>query len=118
MTQADIRNLQLAKAAIAAGIEILMKERGVVWKDVSRLVLAGGFGSFLKPESAAAIGLIPRELLSVTSSVGNAAGSGAVSAAISRKARQELERIRSSMHYLEMSAHPDFADLYLKHMGF
>lgn len=118
VTQADIRNLQLAKAAIAAGIEILMKERGVVWKDVSRLVLAGGFGSFLKPESAAAIGLIPRELLSVTSSVGNAAGSGAVSAAISRKARQELERIRSSMHYLEMSAHPDFADLYLKHMGF
>lgn len=118
VTQEDIRNLQLAKAAIAAGIEILLKERGISFQDVDRLVLAGGFGSFLKPESAAAIGLIPKELLKVTTSVGNAAGAGAVSAALSKDARQELDRIQSSMCYLELSTHPDFEELFVKYMNF
>lgn len=118
VTQEDIRNLQLAKAAIAAGIEILFRERGMKYQDVNRLVLAGGFGSFLTPESAAAIGLIPKALLPVTVSVGNAAGAGAVSAAVSREARQELERIREEMHYVELSSHPDFQELYIRHIDF
>lgn len=118
VTQEDIRNLQLAKAAIAAGIEILLHERNVTCQDVDRLVLAGGFGSFLSPESAADIGLIPKALLPVAVSVGNAAGAGAVSAAISREARQELGRIRKEMHYIELSSHPDFQELYIRHMDF
>ena len=87
VTQEDVRNLQLAKAAIAAGIEILLKEKAFGYKDVTGVWLAGGFGSFLNTESAAKIGLIPKELLPVTEAVGNAAGEGAVFAAISKKAR-------------------------------
>ena len=118
VTQEDIRNLQLAKGAIAAGIEILFRERGISYGDVDRLVLAGGFGSYLKPESAAAVGLIPEELLPVTESVGNAAGAGAVSAAVSHAAREELTQIQKGMRYLELSSHPDFQELYIQHMNF
>lgn len=118
VTQEDIRNLQLAKAAIAAGIELLFRERKLGFHDVDRLVLAGGFGSFLKPESAAAIGLIPQELLPVTVSVGNAAGAGTVSAAVSWVAREELSEIQKGMRYLELSAHPDFQELYIQYMNF
>lgn len=118
VTQEDIRNLQLAKGAIAAGIEILFRERGLTYEDVDRLVLAGGFGSYLTPESAAAVGLIPGELLPVTESVGNAAGAGAVSAAVSHGAREELTQIQKGMRYLELSSHPDFQELYIQHMNF
>lgn len=118
VTQEDIRNLQLAKGAIAAGIEILFRERSLTYEDVDRLVLAGGFGSYLTPESAAAVGLIPRELLPVTESVGNAAGAGAVSAAVSHVAREELTQIQKGMRYLELSSHPDFQELYIQHMNF
>ncbi len=118
VTQEDIRNLQLAKAAIAAGIEILFRERNTAYQDVDRLVLAGGFGSYLAPESAAAIGLIPKELLTVTIAVGNAAGAGAVSAAVSRAAREKLTEIQKGMRYLELSSHPDFQELYISHMNF
>ena len=70
ITQADIRKLQLAKASIAAGIRILLSEKGLQMSEVEQVILAGGFGSFLNKKSAAAIGLIPGELLDVTVSVG------------------------------------------------
>lgn len=118
VTQEDVRNLQLAKAAIAAGIEILLKEKAFEYKDVTGVLLAGGFGSFLNKESAAKIGLIPKELLPVTEAVGNAAGEGAVFAAISNDARNHLLEIRSEMHYLELSMHPAFSDLYMECISF
>lgn len=118
VTQEDVRNLQLAKAAIAAGIEILLKEKAFEYKDVTGVLLAGGFGSFLNKESAAKIGLIPKELLPVTEAVGNAAGEGAVFAAISNDARNHLLEIRGEMHYLELSMHPAFSDLYMECISF
>jgi uncharacterized 2Fe-2S/4Fe-4S cluster protein (DUF4445 family) len=118
LTQEDIRDLQLAKAAFAAGMEILLAERGIRFSQLSRVVICGGFGSFLKKESAAAIGLIPPELLPVTESVGNAAGEGAVCAALSAQARKKLKGIKKSMEYIELSAHPDFAERYMDQMGF
>ena len=118
LTQGDIRNLQLAKAAVAAGIQILMKERGITCEKIERVVLAGGFGSYLDRESAAAIGLIPRELADVTEPVGNAAGEGAVSAAVSKEARKKLKDLKSCMQNLELSTHPDFSEYYLQQMEF
>ena len=118
VTQEDIRNLQLAKAAIAAGIEVLLKEKAFSYEDITGVLLAGGFGSFLNKESAAAIGLIPKELLSVTETVGNAAGEGAILAAVSRKARVHLTEIQKKMHYLELSMHPDFSDMYMNCINF
>ena len=118
MTQEDIRGLQLAKAAFAAGLHILLRESKTEYKEIDRVILAGGFGSYLNKESAAKIGLIPKELLPVTESVGNAAGEGAVSAAISCEAREKLGIMKESMQYIELSSHPDFSEAYMQQMGF
>ena len=118
VTQTDIRNIQLAKAAIAAGIQILLNEKKIKYKDVKRLILAGGFGTYLNKESATRIGLIPRELLSVTQTVGNAAGEGAISAAISKEAREQAKNIQEHMHYIELYMHPKFSDAYMDLMYF
>lgn len=72
-TQKDIREVQLAKAAVRAGIDILLREAGMETADVARLYLAGGFGSAMRPESAARIGLIPEELSDRVTVLGNAA---------------------------------------------
>lgn len=116
--QNDIRKLQLAKAAIAAGVEVLLRERGKSYKDIGRVILAGGFGTYLHKESAAVIGLIPRELLSVTEAAGNMAGEGAVSAALSKKAREQLGMIKNSMKYIELSACQSFSEIYVEKMFF
>lgn len=118
VTQEDIRGLQLAKAAFAAGMRILLQDSHTSYEQLDHVILAGGFGSYLKKESAAAIGLIPKELLPITESVGNAAGEGAVSAAISKKAREQLSIIQKSMHYIELSTHPDFSQEYMNQMDF
>lgn len=118
VTQADVRKLQLAKASIAAGIQILLEERGLAVTEVEQVILAGGFGSFLNKKSAAAIGLIPAELEQVTVSVGNAAGEGAVSAALSEDARQELGSLQQEMRYVELSTHKKFSDAYMAEMFF
>ncbi len=116
--QKDIRKLQLAKAAIAAGIEVLLQKREKSYEDIGRVILAGGFGTFLNKESAAAIGLIPRELLPVTDTAGNAAGEGAISAALSDAARKRLAVIQGSMKYIELSACRSFAEIYVEKMEF
>jgi uncharacterized 2Fe-2S/4Fe-4S cluster protein (DUF4445 family) len=118
LTQEDIRDLQLAKAAFAAGMEILLRERGIHYRQIDRVVLCGGFGSCMDKESAAAVGLLPVELLPVTESVGNAAGEGAVCAALSAQAREKLMEIKKSVEYIELSSHPDFAEAYIQGMEF
>ena len=118
ITQADVRKLQLAKAAVAAGIQVLLKEAGLAENDVDRLILAGGFGSYLNPQSAAKIGLIPESLLDRTHAVGNAAGEGAVSAAISKEARKDAEALREQVKYIELSTHADFTEYYVEEMYF
>ena len=85
--------------------------------EVEQVILAGGFGSFLNKKSAAAIGLIPGEL-DVTVSVGNAAGEGAISAALSEEAREELARLQKEMSYVELSTHKKFSDEYMEQMYF
>jgi uncharacterized 2Fe-2S/4Fe-4S cluster protein (DUF4445 family) len=118
LTQSDIRKIQLAKAAIAAGIEILLKEQQISCEQVDELLLAGGFGSFLRIESAAAIGLIPKQLLSSAQAVGNAAGEGAVLAGLSKEAQRKLGEISQSMHYVELSTNPAFSESYMDQMYF
>lgn len=115
ITQRDVRKLQLCKGAIAAGIQILMEKQG---EKVERLLLAGGFGSYIRPESAARIGLIPGELLAVTESVGNTAVVGAQMALCSGDARRRLEEIRAHTAYVELSGNPDFQEKYIAMMSF
>ena len=118
ITQADIRKLQLGKGAIAAGIRVLMDAYGVRENEVCELLLAGGFGSVIRPESAARIGLIPEELLPVTRAIGNGAALGAQMALVSKGARESLTELRDKMEYLELSGMPAFNNAYMDAMLF
>lgn len=114
ITQTDVRKLQLGKAAIASGVETLRHACGD--SEIKALLLAGGFK--ISPESAASIGLIPQELLSVTQAVGNGAIKGATMALCSDDHRSRLNQIQSSMNYLELSNIPTFQEAYIRNMMF
>lgn len=118
VTQADLRRLQLGKGAIAAGVKVLMDECGADFAAIGELLLAGGFGSYIRPESAARIGLIPAPLLPVTRAVGNAAAGGARMALVSRQARERLAALQGSMEYLELSGLAAFNAAYMEAMMF
>ncbi len=116
--QKDIREVQLAKAAIAAGIQILAEEAGIDIADVDTLYLAGGFGSYIDKKAACEIGLIPMELLDKIKSVGNAAGSGAKMMAADTEAVRRCEELRRNMKYIELSASADFQERFADCMFF
>ena len=118
VAQSDVRKLQLGKGAIAAGVRILIDAYGVDYDGIAALLLAGGFGSFIRPESAARIGLIPAELLDVTRAVGNTAAQGAQAALVSAQARQRLNKLQQAMEYKELSGLPEFNDAYMEAMMF
>ena len=118
ITQRDVRELQLAKGAMRAGIEILMKELGIGPEDVTEVYLAGAFGNYIRPQAALAIGLLPTFPNAKIIPVGNAAGSGAKMALLSRTAREETRRILERTEYLELSARPDFQDEFSEAMIF
>lgn len=95
-----------ARGLRQAGVQVLLDAYGVPCGQVGGLLLAGGFGSYIRPESAARIGLIPKELLPVTKAIGNAAAEGARAALVSRQARARLSRLQDHMEYLELSGGP------------
>jgi uncharacterized 2Fe-2S/4Fe-4S cluster protein (DUF4445 family) len=118
LTQKDVREIQLAKAAIAAGIDTLVKKIGINLEDIEVLYLAGGFGSYLHKASAVAIGLLPWELHDRVHTLGNAAGKGAAMALLSLRAREKCEAIRRKAEYIELSSSPEFQDAYIERMFF
>ena len=118
ITAGDIRKLQLAKAAIAGGIQVLLHFAGISADKVKTLALAGGFGSFMDMKSAARIGLFPKELLPVARAVGNTSGEGAVRVLISEQAEKQLGRIRENCEYLELSSMTFFNDKFVEQMMF
>jgi uncharacterized 2Fe-2S/4Fe-4S cluster protein (DUF4445 family) len=118
LTQADVRNLQLGKAAIAAGIEVLLEQSGIALGDISRLCLAGGFGRRLNLFNAATIGLIPRQLLSKAQAVGNTSIEGATAALLSQEARTQLEHLATTSTYTELSCDPSFNTLFMNAIAF
>ena len=118
ITPKDIREVQLAKSAIAAGISILLNEAGIGPEDVEDVFLAGGFGNYIDKDAACNIGLIPSQMRDKIRSVGNAAGSGAKMYALSINARERAEALRTSMKYIELSARSDFQELFAEYMLF
>lgn len=116
LTSQDVAEVQLAKAAIRAGAEVLMAEMGV--KQISRVLLAGAFGNYLDPGEAARIGLFPPLAVECIQGVGNAAGVGAVMALLSRRQRARAEELARRMGYVELSGHPLFQDLFVDSMAF
>lgn len=118
VTQEDVRNLQLAKAAVAGGIETLLARRGIGAGDVAKLQIAGGFGQFLDMRNAARVGLFPTVLLDRATSVGNTSIEGASAVLLSATARAELRRIVERCSYIELSGDPTFDECYLDAMEF
>jgi len=117
-TQQDIREVQLAKAAISAGILSLLNKAGRSVSEVDHLYIAGGFGSYISKKSAADIGLFPAELLSKTESVGNTAGLGALSCALSEDNFSTADGIAKITEYVELSSDTFFNMKYMEEMVF
>jgi uncharacterized 2Fe-2S/4Fe-4S cluster protein (DUF4445 family) len=108
VSQKDIRQLQAAKAAIRLGIRALMEAEGLAEQDLEHVIIAGAFGTFIDVESAIAIGMLPRLPLERFKQVGNAAGTGARLALISRSQRLQAQRIAERDGYIELALIPDF----------
>jgi uncharacterized 2Fe-2S/4Fe-4S cluster protein (DUF4445 family) len=118
ITQKDIRELQTAKGAIAAGIRILAAEAGIGLQDIDRVYMAGGFGSYMNIESAHTIGLIPIELAGKVTAIGNAAGAGALQALLSKKLYDKAQDLKKRVKYIELSSSGEFMDQYIECMNF
>ncbi|MCX5886720.1 MAG: ASKHA domain-containing protein, partial [Proteobacteria bacterium] len=109
LTQKDISEVQLAKAAVRTGIEALLSEMNITWEEIEEVVIAGGFGAAINPSSAIAIGMFPHLHLERFRDAGNAAGTGARLALISRPQREKAEEIARRISYLELMTKPDFS---------
>ncbi|MCL2539785.1 MAG: ASKHA domain-containing protein, partial [Oscillospiraceae bacterium] len=118
LSQKDIRNIQLAKAAVAAGIDTLLHETGTSAAEIERLHLCGGFGSGIRVASAAAIGLFPAELVPVAVSTGNSALAGAAMLLFSKENRAAIEKIAGEAKELPLSSSPYFMERYIERMSF
>lgn len=118
ISQKDIRSLQTAKAAIAAGIKTLLSEIKKPVTAVKKVIIAGGFGMHIDPESACDIGLIPAELRGRIEFRGNCAGLGAVNCALSESERRRTEDFAKKLEYIELSGHKKFNQLYVDEMFF
>jgi uncharacterized 2Fe-2S/4Fe-4S cluster protein (DUF4445 family) len=118
ITQKDVRELQLAKGAIRAGIEILLKKKGLSNEDLDGIFLAGAFGNYIRRDSALRIGLLPPLPIDKIYPVGNAAGRGAMMALISPRMLKRAEEIARKCQYIELSALPEFTDFFMDAMYF
>lgn len=118
LTQDDVRQVQLAKAAIASGIAMLQHVAGVGPDRIAELLLAGGFGNYLSIDSAIRIGLIPPLPVERIRYVGNAAARGAQLCLLSEDERARAERVAARIDHVSLAAHPDFEQLFVDAMNF
>jgi uncharacterized 2Fe-2S/4Fe-4S cluster protein (DUF4445 family) len=118
LSQRDVRELQFAKAAIATGWHTLVQELGVDVDDITQVLLAGSFGSYLSASSAVRIGLVPKLALPRIVSAGNVAGEGAKMAALSLRERAAAEAILDEVEYVELSGRTDFQDVFIDQLAF
>jgi len=112
ITQDDVRNIQLAKAALYAGAKLLMMRAEV--QKVDEIIMAGAFGSYIDPKHAMVLGLIPDCKLEKVHAVGNAAGDGARIALLNRTKRRQAEEIAYRVKYIETAVDPDFQEEFVK----
>ncbi|NPV69039.1 MAG: DUF4445 domain-containing protein [Firmicutes bacterium] len=118
LTQRDVRQLQLAKAAIRTGIELLMERAGIATGDLDVVCLAGAFGNHIRPDDAVGLGLLPAVDVSRVRAIGNAAGTGAQLYLLSVEARRRAARIASTAEHVELSAMPSFQDAFVRNIEF
>ena len=112
LRQKDIRETQLAKAAIRAGIKLLQNRIGLEDDDIEHILLAGAFGNYIRKESALRIGLLPDVPLERIAFVGNAASSGARMALVSQHYRDKARELAGRIEYIEIAHEPEFQDVF------
>ena len=118
LTQKDIGEVQLAKAAIAAGIQMLMKRLGITEEEICSVYIAGAFGNYMDPVSAGKIGLLPAALVKKVEPVGNAAGEGAKIALVNEREMLEMDELVGKIDFVELAASGDFQDYFIDELGF
>ena len=118
LTQGDIREVQLAKGAILAGIQTLMEALSIDTEELDSILLAGAFGNYINIKSALAIGLLPPLAEEKVVAIGNAAGVGACMALLSDAERRRAEQLALTTVHLELAANPSFQEHYAEAMWF
>ncbi|MDZ7672364.1 MAG: ASKHA domain-containing protein [Halanaerobiales bacterium] len=118
LTQKDIREVQLAKGAIAAGIEILLQETDLKAENLDRVFIAGGFGNYINPDNACFIKMIPECLKDKIIQIGNGAGTGAKIYLLNQKAKKRALAIKEKVKYIELSVNKEFQTEYINSMNF
>lgn len=118
ITQKDVREVQLAKGAIRAGIDILLEEFNAKPADLDKIYLAGAFGNYLRKENIMRLGVLPNVSIEKVESVGNTAGQGAKLALLNVDKMREVEQIARKVEYIELSFRSDFSDKFMKEMKF
>jgi uncharacterized 2Fe-2S/4Fe-4S cluster protein (DUF4445 family) len=116
LTQKDIREFQLAKGAIRAGITLLLNKVGLDATQLERILLAGAFGTYIRPQSAIQVGLLPDIPLERLQSVGNAAASGAQMILLSQECRRRANALAKRIQYVEIANEPSFAEVFAQEM--
>lgn len=119
-TQEDIRQVQMAKAAICAGLEVLLQKSNISYEQIKKVYVAGGFGMGLDMEKALGIGLLPIGLRGKLTPVGNSALEGAARCLTHSKESSDMQpqEIAAISHEINLADTPEFQELYLKHMQF
>ncbi len=118
LTQLDIRELQSAKGAIATGIEVAMNTLGIRPADIEEVMLAGSFGTYINPESARVVGLVPPVPVERIKAVGNTASEGAKMALMSFREREIAFELPRFVEYIELSGAADFNDRFISNLAF
>ncbi|MHB1346764.1 MAG: ASKHA domain-containing protein [Candidatus Humimicrobiaceae bacterium] len=118
INQKDVVEIQLAKGAMRTGIEILLENASLDFKDIDKVIIAGAFGSYIDPKNVINIGMFPNVELKKISQVGNAASIGAKMALISKTQRKIAEDIGEMDEYLELTVFPSFADHFASSVSF
>jgi uncharacterized 2Fe-2S/4Fe-4S cluster protein (DUF4445 family) len=116
--QKDIRELQLAKAAIRAGIELLIKSYGCTYEAIDKVYLAGGFGFVLPIEKSVHIGLLPKQLENRMVAIGNSSLAGAVRYTIDPDFPARLDKLAGMAQEIHIANQEEFQELYIQHMNF
>ena len=114
----DVNEIQLAKGAIRTGIEILLAEAGISWRDLDGVIVAGAFGTYINIESAIRIGMLPPLPVEKYVQVGNAAGAGARQMVVSVEQRLLAQELARQETYIELSTHPDFTKVFSRALLF
>lgn len=117
VTRKDVSEVQLAKAAIRVGVELLLQEAALTAQDIDQFIIAGAFGSYITVDSAIRIGMFPALPHERFRQVGNAAGLGACQMLLSASHRKAAETMTHHIHYVELTTHPDFQTGFMNHLS-